>query len=33
MRDDKVIVEIKIFGRNNPVSLNVGQIEKAWSQK
>ena len=29
MRDDKVIVEIKIFGRNNPVSLNVGQIEKA----
>jgi transcriptional antiterminator NusG len=29
MREDKVIVEIKIFGRNNPVSLNVGQIEKA----
>jgi transcriptional antiterminator NusG len=29
MREDKVIVEIKIFGRNNPVSLNIGQIEKA----
>lgn len=29
MRDDKVIVEIKIFGRNNPVSLNILQIEKA----
>lgn len=29
MRDDKVVVEIKIFGRNNPVSLSIGQIEKA----
>lgn len=29
MREDKVIVEIMIFGRKNPVSLNIGQIEKA----
>ena len=28
MREDKVIVEIKIFGRNNLVTLNLQQIDK-----